>query len=341
MTPFLLAAVSAFCIDKQYCLEGQQVGDAFEFTVYSSLGGWAAFGVGHSMTDAQIYYGFQVGNKTTVVSSWSKGHGRPQPLEIVENLQVGSAPDWAKLAFRFKRPASGNYSQLTQDSVFIYAHSSKAPTNDGPLLSAKIAFHGPNFGVIDRLIEREAQPILQPTFNQHFWHGLVMFLAWAVAPVLGIFTSRHLKHSKAWFKLHVSFFVFTLAATVAGFLLVYLFKTPEHFDNLHAKVGLSVIIMMTLQILLGIYIDQTYVHSRTETPLRDKIHWFTGRATFLMGLIAVLMGFQRYEKIGHIVDPLVYALYLGWIAVADAFVVYGVSKAAGYHPVPSEEPSNA
>jgi uncharacterized membrane protein len=65
-------------------------------------------------------------------------------------------------------------------------------------------------------------------------HGIFMFLAWGVFPLLGIYIARYLKHRLLswWFRAHILIMVLCGVFTLIGFLLVYNNET-HHFKSAH------------------------------------------------------------------------------------------------------------
>lgn len=155
-------------------------------------------------------------------------------------------------------------------------------------------------------------------------HGLLMFLAWGVAPFIAIFIARFLKHiGHTWYLLHMGIFaLITGGGSLAGFLLVYLYKTPPHFEGFHRTLGLVVFIITFLQITLGFVIDKLYAPGRKSIPWWDQMHWWVGRALFLAGIVNIFTGLKQYEE-KYAMSIGWYIGYATWLAVGFGLMVLG------------------
>ena len=63
-----------------------------------------------------------------------------------------------------------------------------------------------------------------------------MFIAWGIAPFVGIFIARYLKDLLGvwWYRLHVGIMVGVVGGgTVIGLFVKLVYKTPPHFDSPH------------------------------------------------------------------------------------------------------------
>lgn len=70
-----------------------------------------------------------------------------------------------------------------------------------------------------------------------------------------------------------------------------LIAADEFIPGWHSAIGLMFIISMCLQTLLGFASHFMFDKKRHEAPFfPDKIHWFLGRFSFAIGIIAILLG---------------------------------------------------
>lgn len=127
-------------------------------------------------------------------------------------------------------------------------------------------------------------------------HGSLMFVAWNVLIPAAIYIARFEKNSLGhwWFILHSNLMrlaaVFMIIAF--GFIVAAL---DEHFDNAHAILGLiTLLLTILIQMPLGFFIDRWFVRGRTEVPWHDKVHWWLGRAVFLLSYVLIPLGLWSY-----------------------------------------------
>ncbi|KAL2913511.1 hypothetical protein HK105_206971 [Polyrhizophydium stewartii] len=130
-------------------------------------------------------------------------------------------------------------------------------------------------------------------------HGIILVVAWLVCPAAGIFIARYLKFALGvwWFRLHVFFlFVGTGLLTIAGIVLIYLYKAPPHLENPHEILGFTVGIAMLLQIILGVVSDRLFDPKRTSTPIQDILHWWMGRIVVVLAIVNLFLGLNLYGQ---------------------------------------------
>jgi len=123
-------------------------------------------------------------------------------------------------------------------------------------------------------------------------HALPLCIVWLLLAPLSVLISVHRHRMRKWFPLHIMlslcvFFV-TLMAAYPG----YVKSEGKHFHFWHRRIGSSTVLIMILQMLLGIYVSVTYDPDRSVIPLRDKIHWWTGRLVVMLAFVSVLLGCQ-------------------------------------------------
>jgi hypothetical protein len=191
----------------------------------------------------------------TVISTKGTGHDQPslkQPQDIQIVQSVLPKPAWANIAFSFSRPVNVEGGAITQSTTYIYAYSSNTP--DSPdSVNARFSIHS-KYGVVENVdfLSKSSgttgqrgpgsggSPALTLPADLSWSklmtiHGSLMFIAWGVGPFAAIFVARYLKHlGHVWYILHVGIFVvITAGFTIGGFLVVYLYKTPPHYDSTH------------------------------------------------------------------------------------------------------------
>ncbi|KAJ3269091.1 hypothetical protein HDV01_001864 [Terramyces sp. JEL0728] len=318
---FLVELISAatYCpIENQFCITAVPSNTTGQscFTIHSAESGWAAMGVGSSMmAGADIYLGWK--NQGTLRIGNLKGTGHVQPsVNSVQNAHIAtlvdSSPSWSQLSFSFCRPttlsANGNSIAPTQNYIFASCPDQASGTNASNL---NFNQHVSNYGSFsfdfttstNTTTTGNTQPFLTPsggyTYQQVVGiHGVFMFIAWAVSPFFGIFCARYLKNAlgQNWYRLHVLFMGVTCGiATIVSFILIVLFIQPPHFDEKHKVIGLVIVIVLIGQVILGYVSNAKWDENRKDIPWWDKLHWWVGRAVFLLAVVNVYLGIDLYE----------------------------------------------
>ncbi|KAI9222027.1 hypothetical protein BC828DRAFT_379482 [Blastocladiella britannica] len=171
-------------------------------------------------------------------------------------------------------------------------------------------------------------------------HGLFMAISWSFLSLTSSFVARYLKQrlGAKWFPIHRVAAMAIFALTIAGFLLIYLTTDGDHFDSLHAIIGLLVFIGMFVQIALGVYIHKSFDPARKEVPVHDKAHWVFGYVLVAAAAVNVVLGHLKNNSATV------------WLAINLVVLVGGV-VAFGYgetrlgqshdHAVPHEDDGTA
>ncbi|KAJ3319607.1 hypothetical protein HDV06_006169 [Boothiomyces sp. JEL0866] len=334
------------------------------FTIHSAESGWAAIGVGSgSMSGADIYLGWKNSQGAISVGNF-KGTGHEQPsANSAQNAQqvtlMETAPSWAKLSFSFCRPTtlSSNGKSITADQSYIYA-SSPDQASGSSVSNLRFSQHAGTYGsfAVDFTTTANStisggsnNPYLYPsgsfTYQQIVaMHGVLMFIAWAVSPFIGIYIARYTKDllGHNWYRLHVFFMgVACGLATIVSFFLIVLYIHPPHFNKLHHILGLIIFLAVILQIILGYISNAKWSPDRTSIPWWDKAHWWFGRSLFLLGLVNVYLGISLYNDnfgIASWVSPVFWAM----VVIGIVGLVFGQVTTGQVHHVkkPEEEIKN-
>ena len=152
-----------------------------------------------------------------------------------------------------------------------------------------------------------------------------MFLAWGLGPLFGIFIARFLKKILGvwWYRLHLGIhLIITGLLSFIGVLIVGLYKAPPHFDSVHTKIGLAVVIIMAIQIVLGFVINALWDPNRTSIPLWDQAHWWIGRILWCLAIANIGLGLKEYDEFQP-VSKAINALYWVFIALAVGAFIWG------------------
>ncbi|KAJ3320483.1 hypothetical protein HDV06_005212, partial [Boothiomyces sp. JEL0866] len=339
---------------NSFCIVTQTQGSNTCFTIHSAFGGWNAIGVGSTrMKGSDMYIGWANSTGGITVGNY-EGTGHSQPsLNSAQNHQVvplmDPQPSWSQQSFSFCRPTTVAGGQpITPTAGYIYGASGSAPS--GNLDSAKVSLQQhdtkgafqPDFSTSNTPVVTNSggntdddQPILKPSPSFPFQsivitHGVLMFIAWAVSPFIGIYIARFMKSAlgHTWYILHVFFMsVLTGAATLVSFVLIFLyssdrFSTDESVGNAHEKLGLVVVLAVIIQVILGYVSNAKFDPNRPSIPWWDKAHWWVGRSLFLLGLVNVYLGIKFYGESYRLAG---WVLPVFWLSVAlgIAMMVYG------------------
>jgi len=119
--------------------------------------------------------------------------------------------------------------------------------------------------------------IIQPDRQMWMAHGIMMALAWGICAPLAIgssilrtiFDRLAISNDKSlWFKIHLYMNLGTALLTLIGFSIAIAAKNQQqvkHFESTHAKMGLSIFIMVLLQVLAGMF-RPSLPKNTQETP---------------------------------------------------------------------------
>ncbi|KAI9327651.1 hypothetical protein DFJ73DRAFT_665570 [Zopfochytrium polystomum] len=288
---------------------------------------------------------------------------------------TAAAPAWAKMRFSASRPNNAGAIQLSPKtkSVYMIAYSNSAPSSATsiqehdtyiPGTSAQ-AFSavpattttggnstttggggnstttgGSGGGDAPIVADSAAQGILTGLKMDTVFliHGGCMFVAWSVAPFIGIFIARYLKDALGvwWYRLHLSIMLGGVGLlSVIGLLIIYLYKPAPHFETFHQKAGLAIEVILVLQIVLGFVSNAMWSPTRPAVPWWDKAHWWIGRLLTLVAVVNVYAGFNEYDEASAegTISPLARVLFWVWIGAAIVALVVGQFKYGQIHHV--------
>lgn len=173
------------------------------------------------------------------------GTGNVQP-SYKSDLQVSNTlaapPPWAKLSKSFCMSTT-QVNSLKSGTRFIYAIGRSSVSGSGTTLQfsrhdSYSTLQG-DFNVAGNTSSgSDVGPILKATDMEVIIkiHGIVLFIAWLVAPVIGIFVARYLKDvlGKNWYLIHAGLLgLVTVGGTWFGIILMVLYRkpVPGHFDD--------------------------------------------------------------------------------------------------------------
>jgi hypothetical protein len=301
---------------------------------------WVAFGINpqREMVGADVMVMWIDGQNVFQLSDrFVTGYSSP-PADTKQNLvitdfQRTSSGGSGKTTFLFKRAANTQDTEdlaITRDERRYYWLLATGPGFPGSV-GGTLSRHTIE-AVSDQPLAFTAQsqsdsvPVL-PSEDENagmydafeLTHGSLMFLAWSVFMPAAIICARYGKifFHQYWFILHWGFT--TLALVLMTVALVFIFLAQPLEAEFHSILGLIVVGLTVLyQIPWGVFIDRTFDPNRTLIPIKDKIHWWSGRIIFTCACVAVPTGIWAYAETGAVA---VKVLYFIWTFVVLTLIV--------------------
>ncbi|KAJ3190995.1 hypothetical protein HK101_008182 [Irineochytrium annulatum] len=334
---------------------GDGVGD-LTLTVHSSWPGWVGVGIGSSMDGADVLLGWRDAKGTLMARAVTTYHyginsnadGSTAWKWVTFN---GTAPSWAKISFVATHPTTVDgktKGALDVSGDYIVAFSDVPPGSRNSIADATFmkhvgmqSFTAPAFNGDDDAdvnVHRGLLPLgpLGSADNAARIHGVLMFIAWGVAPYIGIFIARYTKDMLGvwWYRLHMGIMLGVCGGfTLSAFLILFLTMPAPHFNDWHQAIGLVVILTLVCQIGLGFYSDAKWTPDRTSIPWWDKAHWWVGRSLALLGTFNLFAGIKHYNEISSSGGvPGIYVwLLIAWLVVVVGAFVFGEMRIGVVH----------
>jgi hypothetical protein len=307
-----MSSYSSLCIPDKFCAYGLKQDSNIVITIHAASNGWAALGTGSKMDGSDIYVVHQENAKCVVSRREGKGYSSPQPVSsqiatIVEDPPKNAAPAapaWATLQCSFTRPISADNSFADSKAQYIWAIGEMSGEDLGQHKANDLGTQSHNFLQAGLSVEGAAEkgPFINAnpeTYNLIlFVHG-VFFLAWAVAPFIGIFIARYLKDAlgEMWYKLHLFIMLgVTGGLSLISLILVVLYKQGPHISTTHECIGATVCALLLVQIIMGFVSNHLWSPDRKSIPWWDKAHWWLGRALVILGLVNIYFGIMDFHQ---------------------------------------------
>ncbi|KAI9340077.1 hypothetical protein DFJ73DRAFT_947752 [Zopfochytrium polystomum] len=344
-----------FCLRAERNLSTPDV--TFTITTASASGGvgWVSLGVGGAtMNTATLYLAYADGRGGATLSqreTW--GHVVPEADGVPQDfVLVAGRSDAQRLSATFRRAAAAAASRGLADAgptTFIYAVGDAAagPTfagcADPRRADCAVGEHlADGFGSF-RLdlttpgVHAGIPPSIEPGTLREL-HGFLMFLAWGVLPVLGVFSARHLKDAlgHGWYRLHVFCMIAGPLLLSLLALLVIESELPPGQPRFVSSPGLPhrvlgaalVLVAAPAQAWLGWAANAAWRADRAAVPWwPDKVHWWVGRGALAAATLATVSGMLVFGA-----APVMFVAYAGWLgAVGVAFVVGQVRFGVVHH----------
>ncbi|KAJ1502697.1 hypothetical protein HMI56_002555 [Coelomomyces lativittatus] len=255
-----------------------------------------AFGFGETMANASIFM-VKKNEKSWIAQSFlSTGYTMPTLTEpsLVTMVGTTTKEEWTHVVFKrpLISPIQGHFSIENKNQNMVYALFDNEYSSGHGEKKGTFLYNAFSTNTKIRFLQEDGASTLS-LFKMI--HAICMATAWSICSFSGAFIARYMKHilSTAWFKLHILFFTLVLLLSVGGFVTIFLEKKGKgvpHFTTPHGKFGLSILIGMVVQFILGIVIDRLFSAQRRKIPFRDKLHWFLGYIMILAGAACVIYG---------------------------------------------------
>lgn len=217
----------------------------------------------------------------------------------------------------------------------MYAFSDVAPTSNVP--STFLTFHKGGFGSFETDFKQAVQTVWLTKQRAIWIHGSVMWTAWILAPLCGVFTARFLKARLGlkWYYIHQSFMGGVLAVgSIVGVTMVYLVKAGNQFEgatvvqDVHYKLGLALVIVVWIQVLLGYASNRYFDKERKYVDTTHTVHRWFGRLLLLSAFVNVYLGMVVMQGLIGLSDVFV-ALHFVIVTVGIAVFVGAEWKGVG------------
>ncbi|GAQ79917.1 hypothetical protein KFL_000410160 [Klebsormidium nitens] len=254
------------------------------------------------------------------------------------NGSIDSANGMISMTFTRDLTGPGRVPINTIGGTFIVWSTSAArtPNFPGP------EYHGNDKGAvsIDFASGVSGPPISAsslPPRTYYKAHGWMMWVAFGVLFPLGIMTARYGKRwDPYWFWAHVGIQILAVCvATAAGGIALARFKSGP---LLHKNVGLSVLILIWIQPVLGL------LRPHKGTLLRLPwffLHWLLGTTAVVLAWINIFWGLDRYRfRFGNTLRVwyVLWAIILSFWAFLYLFLAtWPEFKAQLCRPIPKED----
>lgn len=324
---------------NMFCLYGRLVEENILFTIHSSASGWTGIGIGSTMRDADMYVFWK--NSTndgyTVTRRISNGILMPTYNDDFGKISIVPLdvppPSWSQLSVSFSLPISES---LNGKTSYIFAHSNNSVENPDSPKSPFLKHNKKGLITGINFLESNASYTQAGSEDDsdylHFIiqvHGILMIIAWSVSPFIGIFVARYLKVVLGvwWYRIHVFLMLFVTGIfTLVAFSLIYSYsKVPLSSTGTHGKLGLSIIIIMVLQIISGFICNMLWSADRKSIPWYDKAHWWVGRIVTVLGIVNVGVGIRLYSDMFN--EPVeLFHTFLISMVLGVGFLIFGQIK---------------
>jgi hypothetical protein len=204
--------------------------------------------------------------------------------------------------------------------------------------STTIGYHGTNRSPFSLNLSSGESAALSVA-NKGAWlaHGICAFIAWGVLAPTAVNSSfyRSLFKGALWFKLHRFFNASAYALTITAFAIAVAYISKEgnpHWNTSHAKMGLSMFIIASVQVLWGAARPHLPAPDSGEekTAIRkvwEFKHRLTGTVLLACGFWQMSAGIKlfagKYSGVGSVQEQGVTIAYWIWIGFEVVLLLIG------------------
>ncbi|KAI8921786.1 hypothetical protein BC831DRAFT_475438 [Entophlyctis helioformis] len=300
------------------------------FTVHSKATGWTGIGFGATMRNVPMFVGWDGPSAPVVSTRFSTGYSLPAVANPTGARAVAlavPAPAWvgAGISFSFEVPQAA----FNRDTAFLWATSNTRPSTPAspspapsppappPAAEQPPATSAPTFSPTP---SPSATPLSEAggmiaipsgmTYETLILiHGVVMFIAWGLAPFIGIAASRYFKRQLGdWASVInvIALAVLCGLGTLGGMLVIALFKSgPAIGNDIHSIVGMAMLVMLFIQAVLGFVVHWMHDEYRHDRPWYNVAYAILGVVLIVAGLVNMFLGVASQEHLGYAVSPYV------------------------------------
>ena len=180
-----------------------------------------------------------------------------------------------------------------------------------------------------------AEAVSAPNMAAWLAHGFCAFIAWGVLAPTAVNSAiyRSLFNGPLWFKLHQFSNASAYALTVIAFVIAVAFVGKEgnpHWFSSHAKMGLSMFIIASVQVLWGAVRPHLPESGEEKTTIRkvwEIKHRFTGTVLLACAFWQMYAGIKlyaiKYGGVGSVQEQGVTIAYWIWIGLEVALLLAG------------------
>lgn len=242
-----------------------------DFVLQSKTSGWAAFGLGKSMRDSDIFFCHPTENDGLRQDGWSTGNREPQPdldlggTQNLENLWRQVQDGVTYYGFSRIVNTTDQYDvpiKVDEANMIIFAWSNLAGPPQQHLVNAKghaaLDFKG---GVL-------VQEKLGRCWNILALHGVTMALTWGFIDPIGIIIARFGKHFDWWLAGHGTIMQ-NGAAGARFFGMAAVYSNGINSSRPHAFMGSSNFVLTYIPLLTLIHVSN-YHQNRAGNYLLDR-----------------------------------------------------------------------
>ncbi|KAL7524891.1 hypothetical protein ACHAXR_000760, partial [Thalassiosira sp. AJA248-18] len=241
------------------------------------------------------------------------------------SIEVKDGQTIMKFTKMMKEP--GEIELLAGDNNFLGAYGS----------DTTLSIHSKRQSVVLNLSSGASEAVSAPNKAAWIAHGVMAFLAWGVLVPFAVQSSilrGLLPKGAIWFKLHRAFNATAYALSILIFAIAIATTHKEggsHFQNSHAKMGLVVVILASIQVLGGAFRPHLPAPESSEVKTNLRKDWEIGHRLLGVLLLACTFwqmgkGIELYSQKYYVSEGREGALatvYWLWIGVMAAIIVVG------------------